>query len=100
MRCDYRRAERHELTVQGSYRFGGRRRDVQLTDLSEKGCRFVDRHSPVRLDDEIQLRIEMLGPFEGRVRWRDSRYVGIQFEQPIYSPIFDFIRQRLDRTRF
>ena len=94
-----RKAERHELAVHGNYRMRGKRHDIFFIELSDQGCRFYDRHSPLEAEDVINLRIENLGPFEATVRWRDAKYVGVQFERPLYGPVFDHIRDKLDRAQ-
>lgn len=97
-RGEARKSERHGLAVHGNYRLSGKRHDVFFVELSDKGCRFYDRYSPLEVGDDINLRIEDLGPFGATVRWRSAKYIGVQFETPLYGPVFDHIRDKLDRA--
>lgn len=91
-----RNEERHPIEVWGQYRtVSGVRRDVILKDLSATGCRFYDRFSGLTANTTIQLRIDQLGPFPAAVRWNEAGYIGVEFDRPLYGPVFDHIRLRL-----
>ncbi|MFN3509953.1 PilZ domain-containing protein [Tsuneonella troitsensis] len=95
---DARITDRHPLEVWGSYKAAtGPRREIPIKDLSETGCRFFDKFSSLQPGMEITMRIETIGPFVATVRWQDSGYVGVEFQQRLYGPTFDHIRLRLAR---
>ena len=90
---------RHPVEVWGFYRTpNGGKRDVLVKDISEAGCRFFDRFSGLIPQQEIQLKIEKLGPFPAVVRWNEKGYIGVEFERPLYGPVFDHIRLKLNNS--
>jgi hypothetical protein len=96
---DGRREDRHSVEVWGQFRTrSGVRKDVPIKDLSETGCRFFDKFSSLTPGDDVTIRIEALGPFNARIRWREGGYVGAEFENRLYGPTFDHIRLRLSKA--
>lgn len=94
---DERSKPRHPISVQGRYRTGsGLAKDVDILDLSESGCRFYDRFGRMLPGTEISLRIGPIGPVVAVVRWCSQQVVGVQFETPLYGPVFEHIRSQLD----
>jgi len=91
-----RRTERFDISVQGRYRTGsGVARHVPIVEISETGCRFYDRFGRLADGAEISIKIETVGPIIAHVRWCKNFIVGVQFERPIYGPVFEFIRNKL-----
>ena len=91
-----RRMPRFEITVQGRYRTGsGIARLIPIFEISETGCRFYDRFGRLAPGAEISIRIENIGPIVATVRWCKDHIVGVQFERPIYGPVFEHIRDKL-----
>lgn len=96
-----RQPPRHEVRILGRYRSGcGLRREVTMLDVSETGARFYDRRSILRPDMAITVRIDNLGPFDAHVRWVRDDVVGVQFANPVYGPVFDYIRDTLSKQSF
>ena len=94
-----RGSSRHEVTIIGKYRSGtGMRREVTMMDISETGGRFHDRRTVLRVGSSISLRVDVLGPFDATVRWIDGDTIGVEFTQPIYGPVFEHIRDKLDNS--
>lgn len=92
-----RNSERFDISVQGRYRTGsGLARDVPILEISETGCRFFDKFGRLKGGDEITLRIGTIGPVVGTVRWSRDQITGIEFEKPLYGPVFEHIRDKLD----
>lgn len=88
---------RHPVSVEGRYRKGtGVAKDVEILDLSETGCRFFDRFGRMVPGTEISLRIGPIGPVVATVRWCKNQVVGVQFETPLYGPVFEHIRSQID----
>lgn len=95
---DERRKPRHAISVEGRYRTGtGVPKDVDILDLSETGCRFFDRFGRMTPGTEISLRIGPIGPVIATVRWCRQQVVGVEFETPLYGPVFEHIRAQLDK---
>lgn len=94
-----RRTQRFDISVQGRYRTGnGVARHVPIVEISETGCRFYDRFGRLTPGTEMSLKIETIGPIVATVRWCKNHIVGVQFERPIYGPVFEFIRNKLAHT--
>lgn len=94
---DERSKPRHPISVQGRYRTGsGVAKHVDILDLSETGCRFFDRFGRLLPGTEISLRIGPIGPVVAVVRWSRKQIVGVEFDTPLYGPVFDHIRSQLD----
>ncbi|WP_324260796.1 PilZ domain-containing protein [Altererythrobacter sp. H2] len=91
---------RHPISVPGRYRTGsGVAKDVDILDLSETGCRFFDRFGRMIAGTEISLRIGAIGPVIATVRWCRQQVVGVEFEKPLYGPVFEHIRDELDTRK-
>lgn len=91
-----RRTPRFDISVQGRYRAGnGIARDVPIFEISETGCRFYDRFGRLTAGVQISIKIETIGPIIATVRWSKDHIAGIEFERPIYGPVFEFIRDKL-----
>ncbi len=87
-----RRARRRAITAQGSYRTGaGTARPVELCDVSEIGCRFVDPKNRLYVGTQLVVKVATLGPFDAVVAWMDGVSVGVRFNQPIYGPLLDHL---------
>jgi PilZ domain len=67
---------------------------VNVHDISPEGCRleFVERP---RLDEIVWVKFDGLDAVESSVCWVTGHDVGIQFGQPIYPAVFDFLIRRL-----
>ncbi|WP_095011384.1 PilZ domain-containing protein [Tsuneonella mangrovi] len=96
MPSEHRHSDRYPIEVWGKYRLAnGVRREVVLKDLSDSGCRFYDKFSGLRGGERISIRIETLGPYDASVVWSEGGYVGVEFAQRLYGPMFDHIRLKL-----
>lgn len=96
--AEARHAARFEISVQGRYRTGnGTARDVPIIEISETGCRFYDRFGRLSADTELSIRIETIGPIVATVRWCKKNIVGVEFERPLYGPVFEHIRNQLSQ---
>lgn len=97
---DTRHGKRHEISVPGRYRTGaGVAKDVDILDISESGCRFFDRFGRLGVGTTLSLRIGTIGPIVATVRWCRDHVVGVQFENPLYGPVFEHIRATLDTRK-
>lgn len=97
---EIRREARHGVAVEGRYRTGsGVPKDVSVLDISEHGCRFFDKFGNLVPGGQITVRIGSIGPIAATVKWTERSVVGIEFENPIYGPVLDHIRNQLDEGR-
>lgn len=90
-----RREERVKISAQVSLRRAGRQQyTARVFDLSPVGCKveFIERP---KVGEDLWARFEGLDSFEGRVRWVDGFYGGIEFTRPIYAPVFALLLARL-----
>ena len=94
-----RRTPRFDISVQGRYRTGnGVARHVPIFEISETGCRFYDRFGRLTAGTEMSIKIESIGPIIATVRWCKDHIAGVEFERPIYGPVFEFIRDKLSHA--
>lgn len=94
-----RKQQRYPVEIWGRFRRKGLSYDsydVPILDLSEVGCRLFDRHGHLSIDERIRLSIENIGPFDATVRWRCQGYVGVEFANPLYGPVFEHIRDKVN----
>ena len=95
-----RRQPRYSVRVDGQYRSGrGVPRDVIIQDLSENGCRFFDKFGVLRPGTHLSMRIDSIGPVSGHVAWSTGQTVGVAFEEPLYGPVFEHIRDKVSAAR-
>ena len=88
-----RKARRHAISVSGAYRTGsGTARAVELRDVSETGCRFIDATRRLYVGTQLTVRLGDLGPFDATVAWTDEAMVGLRFNQDLYEPLLEHLR--------
>ncbi len=91
-----RGAERHDISIMGTLRTGTGKREVTIVDLSENGCRILDRIGFLSPDLAVTIKIGPVGPIDATVRWQDRPYAGIRFDNPLYPAVLDHIRAHFD----
>lgn len=78
------------VSIQGRYRTGsGVARDVIVSDISTKGCKFYDRFSNLKPGSRITIRLGNIGPLDAIVRWRTGQLIGVQFDDALHPSVFD-----------
>ncbi len=60
---------------------------VRVFDLSPEGCKMEFVEIPA-IGERVWIRFEGLASIEATVRWIEGHYGGVEFERPIYEPIF------------
>lgn len=81
---------RINVSIQGRYRTGsGVARDVIVSDLSTRGCKFYDRFSNLKAEARISLRIGSIGPIDAVVRWRTGQIIGVRFDDALHPSVFE-----------
>lgn len=91
-----RGAERHDISIVGKLRTGTGKRDVTIVDLSERGCRILDRLGYLPPGLAVTIRIGPIGPIDATVRWQKQPYAGIRFDNPLHPAVLDHIRTHFD----
>lgn len=88
-----RRSPRKIISVPGRIRTGRCvAHNVAITDLSEGGCCAIDRGASLKEGTNVTIRVGRLDPIEATVRWTTADGIGLEFQRPIYGPVFDHIR--------
>lgn len=93
---DTRRSRRVPLKCEIEFRrHGGSRYMVDLIDLSPAGCCIAP---PVKVEtgQRVFLRIPGMEAIQAKVAWIEEWRVGVEFDRPIYEPVFDNVVQRLN----
>jgi hypothetical protein len=67
---------------------------VKVYDLSREGCKLEFLEKP-QLDETVWVKFEGLELLMATVCWIEEQTVGVEFERPIHSAVFDHIVGRL-----
>ena len=67
---------------------------ANVYDISEHGCKveFIERPE---LDEVVWVKFEGLEALEASVCWIDDFAVGLEFQRPMYPPVFELLVNRL-----
>ena len=91
-----RKSPRKNISVPGKIRTGQCvAHNVAITDLSEGGCCAIDRGNSLREGASVSIRVGRLDPIDATVRWAKAGEIGLEFQRPIYGPVFEHIRDIL-----
>lgn len=68
-------------------RSGGHPFIVRVFNLSAEGCKmeFVERPA---VGEAVWIKLPGLDSIQATVRWIEGHYGGVQFERPLYEPVF------------
>jgi hypothetical protein len=84
-----RRATRAALSLTATMREGSRSKvQVRVIDISTHGCR-IECTSAVPVDANVWLTIPTLENQYCKVIWVCQEFVGLEFEKPLSSAVFD-----------
>jgi hypothetical protein len=65
--------------------------DIRVLDLSLAGC-IIDRHAlSLARDERVLIKLPGLALMPCNVCWVEEHTVGLEFEQPLYEPVFDHL---------
>ena len=67
---------------------------VHVHDLSPEGCKLEFLERP-EIDETVWVKFEGLELLQATVCWIEELRVGVEFERPIHSAVFDHIVARL-----
>ncbi len=88
-----RKTRRKVISVPGKIRTGCCvAHHVAITDLSEGGCCAIERGSSLTEGSTVSIRVGRLDPIEATVRWAKGGEIGLEFQRPLYGPVFEHIR--------
>jgi len=96
-----RRSERKPVELTAQCRTATGLRDTgQIADISREGCRVYTNSLFFRVGTRVVIRPEGMEGLTGIVRWIDRDCAGIEFDLPIYEPVFDHLvaRHAADKT--
>ncbi len=89
--------ERYPKKLHGRYRTGnGLVRDVAVTDLSKRGCKFFDRFNRLQPGTYVSIRIGGLGPLDATVRWTKDHFVGLEFNRALHDAMLEHMRTEIE----
>lgn len=89
---------RYEVKLEAQVRNGiGSQRKVEVTNLSQQGCRFRLREKRLGQGAFLTITVGRLGFLDARVKWRQDDWHGIRFDRPLHPAVFDHIRLFLSR---
>ncbi|QIL02712.1 PilZ domain-containing protein [Sphingomonas sinipercae] len=91
-----RKSARVPLAAEVNMRRTGRfTHSVTIHDLSREGCslKFLERPE---LDERVWIKFDALESLEASVCWVDDKSVGVEFVNPIYPAVFDFLVKRVN----
>ena len=87
-----RQHDRRGIALDASCRDSdGIARDVELTNLSEGGCRMRLREGRVRPDQVVVVRPSSLETVAGVVRWSQDGVAGVEFTSALYPAVVDHL---------
>ncbi len=94
-----RNKPRKILSAPGTIRTGrGVAHHVAIADLSESGCRVFDLSTGAKEGSTVSIRVGRLDPIYATVRWVKKGQLGLEFQQPLYGPVFENIKAILDEA--
>jgi hypothetical protein len=72
---------------------GGKGMDVSVSDLTADGCCIAKPNVELRLKQQISIKLESLDYLKGSIRWASETTAGIEFERPLYGPVFEHLQR-------
>ena len=93
-----RKSERVALTAQVKLRRAGKMHyAVNVYDVSPEGCRveFIERP---QLAETVWVKFDGLDAIPSSVCWVRGFDVGVEFDRPIHSAVYDSLVRRLTRS--
>ena len=85
-----RRSLRKGVVMQARVRDRGTPFNLKVIDLSTTGFRGETVYR-LPLGSRVYVTLPGLAPIEAKVMWRDPRFVGCAFANPLHPAIFDHI---------
>ena len=74
----------------------GQLQAVKLLDLSHNGCRVGEVPMALERDAPVALKLPGLSEFIfGRIVWHRGETSGIAFVEPLFEPVFRYLKDKL-----
>lgn len=89
---EHRGNERHPISLRGKCRTGrGLRDDVWISDISESGCCISTNGLHLSSGSPLVVRPDGLEGMISEVRWTEGLKAGVQFAEPLYTPVVEHL---------
>ncbi len=88
---DARRKVRKTLDMPARVKSRNVRLEVEVSDISERGCRITGRHMYLQVGRDAVLLPEGFEGFKGTIRWVDEGQAGIEFKRPLHAAVVDHL---------
>lgn len=64
---------------------------IRLDNLSPKGCGLANPWRTLSEGGDVIVRLAGLGGVPGKVRWVLPSSAGVEFDNPLYAPLFEHL---------
>jgi hypothetical protein len=93
---DRRKTDRRRVTLDASCRDsgGGEADEVEVTNLSEGGCRIHTPGARLYPNQVVTVRPDSLESVVGVVRWSHNGVAGVEFNGELYPAVVDHLAAR------
>lgn len=86
-----RREDRKALDLSAKFKASTYRMVVNVSDISEYGCRVNEPGVDLERGDRVAIRPELFGCLFATVKWANSSQVGIEFDSPLHPAVVDHL---------
>ncbi len=87
-----RRADRKRVDMKAHCRtVSGLRDKGKICDLSPEGCRVTTSGLFMNVGMRVLIKPEGLEGLTGIVRWIQGMDAGVEFDTPLYGPVFEYL---------
>ncbi len=66
--------------------------DVRVLDLSAFGCMIDRRTASLKPKDRVLIKLQRLAFQAATVIWVEDDRAGLEFEQPLYEPVLEYLK--------
>lgn len=67
---------------------------ISVTDLSLNGCRIQVNANYFSNNQLVFIRLDQFEPLRATIRWRSFQVGGLEFDRPLYLPIFEHLAKQ------
>jgi hypothetical protein len=86
-----RREDRKALDLSAKLKTSTYRKVVNVSDISEYGCRINEPWIYLQKGDRVAIRPELFGSLFATVKWANSSQVGIEFDSPLHPAVVNHL---------
>ena len=92
---NHRQSERKPVTMGARCRtMSGLRDEGQVSDLSTHGCCLTMKSMFLAIGTRVMIKPDGLEAISGVIRWLAGNRAGVQFDAPLYGPVFNHLSQQ------